>query len=907
MLKALRQFWQTRKRNRPQGHSPRRTRLAVEALEDRLALSWSAIPPAAITVPSTYVSASGSGGVASSTGAITANEVDYYRLTPTMTSGYRIHAERTAGSMDPVAALFDDAGRRIGYNNDVSATDNASEFVVNLNAGKRYYLGITNLTGSGSGNYNWIMNPAAPLDDRNENNDTFATAHDLGTLTTTQTFSNLILSDSADWFRFTMSGFGTALAGDTVSLSFRNSQGNLDLKLYDDRQVELRSSANTTNGESTPLATRRPGTYYVKVFSTPGEWNHSYSLTINPGTDDGYENNDTRSTAYNLGTLTATRTLSNLQMADAADWYRFTLEGFGTSAHYARINFQNAQGNLELNLQRWSATASIWVQVADSTSTGNEERVSLDGLAPGEYCLRVWGANAAQSPSYTLEINPPLDDSYENNDSQAQAANLGLLSREFFTDNRVMADGDDWYRFTMEATGTRDSLVRIDFQHSLGDLRLELYDEYGRLRDSSNGSSDWETVSLTSRGAGTYWVRVSGVGNALNPNYTLFIAPGTDDPFEDNDSVGAATDLGVLDEDYWLTELKLLDNQDYFRFTMPLHGQSGDFVGVYYHWFISEGSYFDEQPQYLDLELLDSDGNPVGAHSVSEHGAMILLEGLIPGTYTARVFGVNGYQVDGYDLTVFPPTDDACEENDTLATAYDLGTPVSLSTTLRMSDEADWFRFRMEGFGDQGDQVSILNRTQKGSLSLAVYNSAGLPVGTAQIASNGEQWISLDGLRPGTYYIEVSLSDTNFGDEYMLTIRPGKDDRFEDNDTQDKAFSLGTLYGWQALSVAGAELADDNDWYSFFLPEGLTGFHVTLTSQYDQGNVDLEVYDANGSRLGRSRTKNGVENVALSGIPSDRLYFIRVYSDTEVDVGDRIVEETGGPQFNPNYALRIET
>src|SRR5262245_11321372 len=41
--------------------------------------------------------------------------------------------------------------------------------------------------------------------------------------------------------------------------------------------------------------------------------------------DDFYEQNDTLGGAWKLGTLTAPRTLDNLVMADANDWYRFTL------------------------------------------------------------------------------------------------------------------------------------------------------------------------------------------------------------------------------------------------------------------------------------------------------------------------------------------------------------------------------------------------------------------------------------------------------------------------------------------------------------------------------------------------------------------------------------------------------
>ena len=67
-------------------------------------------------------------------------------------------------------------------------------------------------------------------DDAYENNDTFATANNLGTITAARTISSLVMADSADWFRFTTSATGTSTSN--VSISFLNSQGNLQLALY---------------------------------------------------------------------------------------------------------------------------------------------------------------------------------------------------------------------------------------------------------------------------------------------------------------------------------------------------------------------------------------------------------------------------------------------------------------------------------------------------------------------------------------------------------------------------------------------------------------------------------------------------------------------------------------------------
>src|SRR3954454_20353482 len=64
-------------------------------------------------------------------------------------------------------------------------------------------------------------------------------------------------------------------------------------------------------------------------------------------TDDAYENNDTQSAAWNLGTVTAPKTISGLVMADSADWYKFTTLAPTTASNTLSINFLHSQGDID--------------------------------------------------------------------------------------------------------------------------------------------------------------------------------------------------------------------------------------------------------------------------------------------------------------------------------------------------------------------------------------------------------------------------------------------------------------------------------------------------------------------------------------------------------------------------------
>jgi hypothetical protein len=116
-------------------------------------------------------------------------------------------------------------------------------------------------------------------------------------------------------------------------------------------------------------------------------------------TDDAYEQNDTRATATNLGTLTATKTLNNLVQADAADWYKFNITSAATTGSSVTLGFTHAQGDLDLELFNAAGT-----RVKVSQGIGNSEAISLAGVAAGTYYVRVFGYRGTTNPNYSLGI-----------------------------------------------------------------------------------------------------------------------------------------------------------------------------------------------------------------------------------------------------------------------------------------------------------------------------------------------------------------------------------------------------------------------------------------------------------------------------------------------------------------------
>lgn len=105
----------------------------------------------------------------------------------------------------------------------------------------------------------------------------------------------------------------------------------------------------------------------------------------------------------NLGPVGPQTVITGLSINRSAgsDYYRFYNPATGGPADFARIDFDNAKGNLSFTLYNASR-----VQVAASHTTNNFEQLSLNGRAPGWYYVMAKGYSRASNPDYTLTLDP---------------------------------------------------------------------------------------------------------------------------------------------------------------------------------------------------------------------------------------------------------------------------------------------------------------------------------------------------------------------------------------------------------------------------------------------------------------------------------------------------------------------
>ncbi len=256
--------------------------------------------------------------------------------------------------------------------------------------------------------------------------------------------------------------------------------------------------------------------------------------------------NDGRLSATDLGPAVTTPGLSGLTLElNDDDWYAFTLTEDGTGEHFVRADFNHIEGDVDLQLYdadgdlRFTSNNVVFGTPIDRPDGAfGGEQISLKGLEPGDYTVRVYGFAGDANPSYDLSFNlpqgPVQPDRFEfpSNDTPDQATVIGpIVQPQTLTGLTLEAGDEDWFEFTLSEQGRLQDAVQIAFDPGAGDLRLTLILPGGTVFDRATRTDDGKSISLRGQPPGVYQVGIAaetpgtGVGD-----YTLLVkAGGTDD------------------------------------------------------------------------------------------------------------------------------------------------------------------------------------------------------------------------------------------------------------------------------------------------------------------------------------------------------------------------------------------
>ncbi len=282
-----------------------------------------------------------------------------------------------------------------------------------------------------------------------------------------------------------------------------------------------------------------------------------------------------------------------------------------------------------------ATTRAIIAQAADLFPVRLSELVTAlgDGSLVGTH---VTGPSMIEAP-----------DRFEDNDDPASATDLGLVSGRRIEMGLNHETGDsDWYRFDLAGTGQGADGIEIAFDQDAGDLALTLYIREGTVAvRRSNTTTDNEFISFGGLPAGTYFAEVSGAGN---PAYDLILEAGPNilpDRFEDNDSIEAATPLGLITEERIEPDLTAeTGDQDWYRFELGEGAGEGGEVRVDYS---ADGD-------GLILVLRDEMGTRLDRSETGEGSETVSLDGRAPGVYFAQVRAQGDGVSPDYTLSISP-------------------------------------------------------------------------------------------------------------------------------------------------------------------------------------------------------------------------------------------------------------
>jgi clostripain len=825
--------------------------------------------------------------------------------------------------------LYNSQGQLIDYSDDYSDFEAIS--LAGLTNGV-YYLQVYGYAGS-INDYNLTINApgttstiATDRFEANGGNNTRQTAtslkdFDWRSQVGFQYWENLSIgTNDQDWFKFDLQKQGTS--GNYVGISFDTYQGDLDLELYNASGTLIKSAKGFRDVESVSLESLAVGTYYAKVSGYLSATNPNYTLLINTPGSDRFEKNDTKDQAKILNRSTNLQTWDSLSIDDQdQDWFKITLPSGVTSNDFVSISFDHSQGDIDLELYDSTGTTKL----QESKGVGNTEKISLAGLA-GDYYVKVVGYNNATNPNYSLTVNAPISntgDWLESNNTQATAIDLNakfsqqLQAGQQFIQLGIDAEKPlsihtatdvDWFKFTLATAGQLGDYASIAFNHTAGDLDLELYNNAGQLLKSSTGIANSHTVDLKDLAAGSYALKVLGYGGATNSAYSLSIqAPFVQkagDWSESNDTSATAKDLGTIVASYSKGNLSIhqATDVDWFKFTLGAAGSIDDRIGIN----------FDHGKGDLDIQLYKADGVTLISESKGVTGTEeVSLNTLAAGTYLLKVSGYSGATNPDYSLFIEAPENvsgDWAEQgtaNNTIATARDLRNVEGLQTwdtlSIHNTSDVDWFKFTTIGTGDANDVVQIAFDQSLGDLELYLYNAAGTTVLNKSETINSIEEVSLKGLAAGTYLIQVKGYSGAINPSYQLAINaPDSNtiptdwaDKNGSNNTRATAEDLLKLDGTNVFSGLSIHQGGDEDWFKFeILGTGIASNAVSINFDKDKGDLKLELYNSAGTLLTTSNENSNRELISLAG-KSAGVYYVRVLGNSTSIT-------------NPDYSLVID-
>ena len=878
---------------------------------DTIELSYDVNTKSGVSLDVALVSLSG-------LGITSATDDDYYKFYVGEGESYDLEVGFSHSEGDIDVVLYDAA---YGYLRDSSsASDN--EYLTISEAGT-YYLHVYGYSGA-EAEYSLSATAGVGVQgDAFEDNDTFETAYDAGTIPESGGYFvdglSIDASNDDDYYRFSIA----SEADIDFMVRFDHEKGDLDVELYDGAGNWLDASTTVSDEETIFAEDMGAGDYVLRVFGYDGAVSPEYSIAANVTLQtntfdpDDYEKNESFAGAYDLGSIGSTGSNgfavsnANIHSSSDEDYYKFKI---GDDQNLViETLFAHANGDLDIELLD---SNGYWI---DGSSSGDDnEYLYLSGLDAGTYTLRAYGYDGATLDSYDIrfvEENSAEDlilaDGFEENDSFSDAWGLGSITST--SDIEALADltgltidssGDaDWFKFSYDASTRLD--VGISFDGSLYDLDMELFKAGENWIDGSYSVEGSEEISLVGLASGEYYLKIYEYSDATVADYDLSFSVASadaiadlNDTYEPNDSFATASDMGDASGEGFVSDLTLTSgDEDWYKAYFANDGTPDQYVSVL----------FDHQDGDIDIEFYDDNGVLLRSSSSVTDNETIYLSDIEGGSYYyMRVFAYGDVDFQEYEIeyafpiavnetTVLADGFEGTNGNDTYASAsrVDLVSETS-DLTLHTTTDADWFSFETRDISSATSDISVSYDEDLGSLELSLWavdvGGSAPTLVTRSASGTGTERILFDDFAAGDYYVQITSEGEDLIPDYTLsldieevegggsvsTVIPADQfDRESSNDTAETATALGTLLS--TLNVEGLSIHSDTDVDHYTFSVAYDGeASIALGFVHELGDIDATLRDSSGTEIGYGTSGNDNEEIVFQASSSDT-YSLEVY------------------------------
>ncbi len=525
----------------------------------------------------------------------------------------------------------------------------------------------------------------------------------------------------------------------------------------------------------------------------------------------------------------------------------------------------------------------------EATQAATEESTAPDlerqAAAPGRIALadrRFFGRRVVHQPAWLTDLAVPEPSGWrsaapealvetDENNSFGTAQWVPLAAA---IEARIAPTGDyDWFHVEVPARG--ELWVEVDPAPPELDLYAQVYSADNSAVGGAQGAAG-AGKALVGRfpvpAPGAYrivlWDGSSNAESSVPFTAKIDFVP-ADDPFEPNDTLGAASPLPAT-ATVWPTIYPRGD-YDWFKVWVPEPGLLQLTAS--------------KVPDDLDIYFRVFDLNKTSIHGsigpAREGGDTVADAELpAPGTYLIEVHdgSSNAATVEPFRLDLaFKPVSDLAEPNNSVSEAVIVPPTSRREMAIFPRGDYDWLAVDV----DHPGELTLLAENSPDNLDvyIRVLNSDGKAIlgSTGPAREGGDVYTFADLPAPGRYFVELHDGSSNASSPDLLDLELtylAQPDQYEPNNGPGEAapLTIGTQTLLNILPVA------DSDWFRIAVP--IAGeLYIELDEVPENLDLYVKVLDADQAAISSSigPTREGAVTEAIVDLPGPGIYYLQIW------------------------------